>query len=94
MVVWTDLSAEPKEMRRALLQTFNGGIMVAATAGHAIAGNLDRQVWLALAAALPGTLAGAWLGGRLYRRLGDRGYRRVVLLLLLASGAGLVATAI
>ena len=35
--------------------------------------------------ALPGTLAGAWLGARTYRRLSDRRFHVVVLGLLAAS---------
>jgi uncharacterized membrane protein YfcA len=45
---------------------------------------------VALAVALPGTVGGAWLGSRLYRRLDDRRFDRLVLVLLLISGLGLV----
>jgi uncharacterized membrane protein YfcA len=36
--------------------------------------------------ALPGTIAGAWLGRRLYNRLSDRRFDNAVLSLLLISG--------
>ena len=42
------------------------------------------------AAALPGTLVGAWLGAQTYRRLTDRNFNGVVLGLLGLSGLGLV----
>ena len=35
---------------------------------------------------------GAWTGAFIYRRLADRGYQRVVMLLLLLSGATLIWT--
>ena len=39
---------------------------------------------------LPVTLAGTWIGVRLYRGAGEATFRRVVLLLLLVSGLVLV----
>jgi uncharacterized membrane protein YfcA len=49
-------------------------------------------VALATAAALPGTIGGAWIGSLVYRRLGDRGFQKVVMGLLLVSGLVLIAT--
>jgi uncharacterized protein len=43
---------------------------------------------------LPALLAGNWLGLRLYGRLDEAGFRRVVLILLLVSGIALIAPAI
>jgi uncharacterized membrane protein YfcA len=45
---------------------------------------------MALAVAIPGTLAGSWLGMALYQRLDDRRFDRVVLFVLLLSGLGLI----
>jgi uncharacterized protein len=44
------------------------------------------------AAAVPGSICGAWLGARIYRRLGDRGFQQVVLALLFLSGVMLIWT--
>jgi uncharacterized membrane protein YfcA len=41
---------------------------------------------------LPVLLAGTWLGLKLYGRLDEDGFRRVVLLLLLISGILLIAS--
>jgi uncharacterized protein len=57
-----------------------------------LAGMLTRQVALNAAVALPATIAGAWTGAFIYRRLADRGYQRAVMMLLLLAGAGLVWT--
>ena len=43
---------------------------------------------------LPVLLAGSWLGLRLYGKLDEAGFRKVVLMLLLASGVALAAPAI
>jgi hypothetical protein len=40
---------------------------------------------------LPLLLVGTWVGLRLYTRLDEAGFRRVVLGLLLISGVGLIA---
>lgn len=93
MVIWTDLCGEAKDTRRALLQTFNLAVLLAALAAHAVSGRLDTALGLAVLAALPGTVVGAFAGAALYRRLGDRDYRRIVLTLVAVSGGVLVATA-
>jgi uncharacterized membrane protein YfcA len=91
-VVWTDIRGWKKEERRSILQAFNLTILSAALVSHALAGLLTPQVGLVTLAALPGTLGGAWLGSRVYRRLGDRGFQQAVMALLLVSGAVLIGT--
>ena len=91
-VVWTDIRGWSKEQRRMVLQTFNLSILAVALLSHAFSGLLTSQVGWATAAALPGTIAGSWAGSFIYRRLGDRGFQRIVMALILASGALLIAT--
>jgi len=91
-IVWTDVRGWTKEQRRAVVQGFNIAILWLALASHAASGLLTRQVLLQAAVALPSTIGGAWLGGFLYRRLADRGYQRIVLVLLLISGSVLIWT--
>ncbi len=92
LVVWCDVRAWGKEHRRTVLQTFNFAILAFALASHAVSGLLTRDVGIALLAALPGTLVGAWFGARLYLRLGDRNYQQVIMVLLLVSGVMLLWT--
>jgi uncharacterized protein len=89
-VVWTDVRGWTKEQRRSVVQTFNMAILSLALVAHAVTGLLTRQVAFDALVALPATIAGAWLGAFIYRRLADRGYQRAVMLLLLVSGAGLI----
>lgn len=91
-VVWTDVRGWSKEQRRAVVQFFNMAILSLALIDHAASGLLTRDVGLALLVALPGTVGGAWLGAFIYKRLADRGYQRIIMLLLLASGLALVWT--
>jgi uncharacterized membrane protein YfcA len=91
-VVWTDVRGWTKEQRRGIVQTFNIVILTLALASHAASGLLTRQVLLTAAVALPATIGGAWTGAYIYRRLADRGYQRVVMMLLFVSGAALIWT--
>jgi len=91
-VVWTDLRGWAKEQRRAVLQTFNMAILSLALVSHAVSGFLTRQVAVAAIAALPGAIGGAWLGVAIYRRLHDRGYQRLIMVLLMLSGLILIWT--
>jgi uncharacterized protein len=89
-VVWTDIRGWSREQRRGVVQSFNIAILTLALVSHAIDGLLTRQVALASAVALPAAIAGAWVGAFIYRRLHDRGYQRVVMVLLLISGVTLL----
>jgi hypothetical protein len=81
-----------KVQRRGAAQFFNLAILSFALVSHAASGLLTRQVAVEAAIVLPATIAGAWTGGFAYRWLADRGYQRVVMVLLLASGLGLIWT--
>jgi len=81
-----------KDERRSLFQAFNLSILLAALVSHAFAGRLTAVVGWATLAALPGTFTGAWLGAALYRRLSDRRFHDVILVLLAFSGLTLVWT--
>jgi uncharacterized membrane protein YfcA len=91
-IIWTDVRGWVKEQRRAVVQGFNIAILWLAFVSHAASGLLTKQVLLAAAVALPGTIGGAWLGGYIYQRLQHHTYQRVVLVLLFISGLGLIWT--
>ena len=93
-VVWTDMRGWTKEQRRAVVQTFNIAILSFALVSHAVSGLLTRQVAVAAIAALPGTIGGAWFGAFIYRRLADRSYQRIIMMLLLLSGIVLIWTSL
>ena len=91
-IVWTDIRGWTKEERRSTVQSFNITILWLALASHAVSGLLTRQVFTQAAIALPGTIGGAWIGAYIYGRLADRGYQRVVMMLLFISGSVLIWT--
>jgi hypothetical protein len=66
-----------------VLQAFNLAIPSLALVSHAFSGLLTRQVgWVTLIAV------------RLYRRMGDRNYHRIVMILLMISGLSLILTSL
>lgn len=89
-VVWTDIRGWGRDERRMVLQSFNLSILLTSLIGHAATGLVTAELAKVAAMALPCTLASAWVGARIYRRLGDGRYQKVVLLLLLAAGLGLL----
>src|SRR5580698_5494629 len=91
-VVWTDIRGWSKEQRRSVVQFFNMAILSLALVSHAASVLLTRQVGIEVLVVLPATIGGSWLGALVYRRLADRGYQRIVMVLLLISGATLVWT--
>ena len=92
--MWATLRGWAKDDRRSVFQAFNLTTLVAALIAHAMSGLLTIELARLVVLALPGTLLGAWLGARLYRRLSDKRFDSIVLLLLGASGIVLIATSV
>ena len=89
-VVWTDVRGWSKEHRRGVVQIFNMAILSLALAAHAASGLFTRDVAIAAIAAVPGSIIGAQLGAIMYRRIADRSYSRIIMMLLFLSGVVLV----
>jgi hypothetical protein len=90
VTIWSGLRGWPKDEQRAVFQptgvaTF---VMIALWLGGAGLVAVDT-LWL-FALGLPAVLAGTWAGFRLYGKLDESGFRKVVLALLLVSGASLL----
>ena len=92
--MWATLRAWNKDDRRSVFQAFNLTVLGAALAAHAMSGLLTLELGRLVLLALPGTFLGAWLGARLYRRLSDKRFDTIVLLLLGTSGVVLIATSV
>jgi uncharacterized membrane protein YfcA len=92
--IWVQLRGWNKHEQRAVNQPFNMAVLAAALVSSAIAGFLDRTFFIWAAITLPATLAGAQLGLRLYGRIDDAQFRRIVLALLGLSGVTLIASSL
>jgi uncharacterized membrane protein YfcA len=93
-ILWASIRGWGKDERRGVFQTFNTTVLFAALCLQAASGLVELKVIWLTALAFPATIAGSWLGARLYHALSDRNFRDIVLGLLLLSGAGLVWTSI
>ena len=64
--------------------------MIARIGGYAIAGYYTREVLILVAALLPIMWAGSWAGERLGNRVSPETFARILAVLLMASGIGLL----
>jgi uncharacterized membrane protein YfcA len=89
-IAWSTFKPWTRDQKRALFQSFNTVILSATVCSSAVAGLLPAGFWLTLLLIVPVTFLGVWLGARLYRRLDDRRFDRLVVMLLLMTGVSLV----
>lgn len=92
--IWCSLKGWSKDEQRSVFQGFNLSILSLALISQALGGVVTREVLLLGLVCLPATSLGAWLGRRSYDRIDDRQFRRLVLWLLLASGAALTVSSL
>lgn len=90
VVIWCQLRGWPKDVQRAVFQPviITTSAMTAVWLGASGAITADTVKLFLLG--LPMLLAGTWVGMRLYGRLDEASFRKVVLVLLLLSGIFLV----
>lgn len=92
-VLYCDCRGVTKEVQRATVQPFILAMQVLALVMMGLHGKLNAQVGELVLMALPGLAAGVVMGLVLFGRVPDAGFRRVVLVLLLATGLGLAGKA-
>jgi uncharacterized membrane protein YfcA len=88
--VWCSLRGWSKDEQRAVFQPVAVAIFAMTALWLGGTGLLAGDTIRLFAIGLPAVLAGLWLGLRLYGRLDEAGFRKLVLVLLLISGAALV----
>jgi uncharacterized membrane protein YfcA len=91
ITVWCQLRGWTKDMQRAVFQPVMLAAIVVNVISLGIVGAITADTLrLYLIGLLPMT-AGLWVGFKLYGRLDDAAFRKVILVLLLISGLGLIA---
>jgi uncharacterized membrane protein YfcA len=90
LTIWCTLRGWPRDEQRATFQPI--GVWVFLMTGLWLSGMglVGADTLRLFVIGLPLLLAGTWVGLRLYARLDEAGFRKVVLGLLLISGLGLV----
>jgi uncharacterized membrane protein YfcA len=90
ITIWCQLKGEAKDAQRAISQPVIFATFAMSAVSFAVAGTYTVATMKLYVMALPVLIAGIWCGLRLYGKLDDAGFRKVVMLLLLASGVSLI----
>ena len=90
VVIWGGLRGWPKDRQRAVFQPVAVAIFLMSALWIGARGAITPDVIKLFLVGLPALLAGTWLGMKLYGRLDETAFRKVVLVLLLASGTALI----
>jgi uncharacterized membrane protein YfcA len=89
--MWCAMRPWPKAEQRAVLQPYNLAVQTIAILVFLVQGAFDRETLVILAVATPFTFAAAQVGLHVFKRMGDAQFRRLLIVLMLASGLILMA---
>ena len=92
--LWCTLRGFAKADQRSVVQNFNLATLAATMAAYVATGAVTRPMWPLLPLVAASIVLPSLLGARVYRGLGETGFRRLVLGLLTAAGALMLATAL
>jgi uncharacterized membrane protein YfcA len=92
--LWCTLRGFDKDGQRSVIQNFNLATLAATMAAYVAGGAVTRSMWPLMPIVAASIVLPSLLGARVYRGLGDTGFRRLVLGLLTAAGALMLATAV
>jgi uncharacterized protein len=90
VTVWCGVRGWPKHQQRAVFQPVAVAIFAMSAAWLGVGGALSAETMRLFLLGLPALAAGTWLGLKLYGRLDETAFRKVVLVLLLVSGVALI----
>jgi hypothetical protein len=90
VTMWCGVRGWPKDVQRTVFQPVGVAIFAMSAAWLGARGKIGRETILLFMIGLPALAAGTWLGLKLYGRLDESEFRKVVLFLLLGSGLVLV----
>ena len=90
VTIWCGLRGWPKDQQRTIFQPVAVAIFVMTAVWLGGKGAIGADTIRLFLFGLPVLLVGTWLGMKLYGHLNEAMFRRVVLVLLLVSGATLI----
>jgi uncharacterized membrane protein YfcA len=90
VVIWAQLRGWPKDVQRTVFQPVMLAAIVVNAVALSLAGAVTAETVKLYLLGLPLLLAGLWSGFKLYGKLDDAAFRKVILLLLLLSGLALI----
>ncbi len=92
--LWCTLRGYERDTQRAIIQNFNLAMLGATVVSYLATGLVTASTLPMLAIVLPSMLIPTFLGTRVYLGISEAVFRRVVLLLLTASGVALLGSAL
>lgn len=90
--MWLSLRPWSKTQTRAVLQPYNMAVLLTTVGLLAFKGAFDRVALGALVVTIPAGLIAAQIGIAVFKRLSDGAFRRVLILLTLLMGLGILAS--
>jgi uncharacterized membrane protein YfcA len=90
VTIWCGMRGWPKDQQRAVFQPVAVAIFVMSAAWLGVNSAISAETLRLIVYGLPALLAGTWLGMKLYGRVNEAAFRKIVLVLLLLSGVALV----
>jgi uncharacterized protein len=90
VTIWSGLRGWPKEVQRTVFQPVAVSIFLMSALWLGAKGAVTSETIKLFVIGLPFLLAGTWVGLRLFGRLNETAFRKIVLTLLLASGVVLI----
>lgn len=90
--LWCTLRQYPRDVQRNLIQGFNLLILSFTMTCYVVSSTVSAAMLPWFGALLPVIMVSTWLGARLYARLCDETFRRIILMLLTLSGAALLVS--
>jgi len=90
--MWLSIRPWTKAETRAVLQPFNVAVLSTTICLLALKGAYDRTALNALLVTVPVGLIAAQTGIMVFRRLSDTGFRRLLILLTLLMGLGVMTS--
>jgi uncharacterized membrane protein YfcA len=94
VTIWCQMRGGPKDAQRAIFQPVMFVTFVMSAISLSAAGAVTVETIKLYLLGLPVLVAGIWCGVRLYGKLEDVAFRKVILILLLASGVSLIVPAL
>jgi uncharacterized protein len=91
ITIWCQLRGWAKDAQRAVFQPVMLAAIVMTAISLSVTGAVTAETLKLYLLGLPALLAGLWAGFKLYGKLNDVAFRKLILLLLLAAGLALVA---
>jgi len=92
IVIWSGLRGWPRDIQRGVFAPASVALLAMCAIAIGATGSIAHDTVQLFLIGLPVLFAGNWIGLKLYGRIDDAAFRKIVLILVLASGVPLIAT--